>query len=130
MNTRARTSGSNVSADPDRVGTVRRFGYSIAISLVYEQDDGRVLRLAALPGSGGAVLGEIVCRGGQASPLWDEAAADIGVVDGSMFAAGLVRTVLAIDAARDGTPIDCVEHGLRLDPRCRFFLPTTAEADA
>lgn len=118
--------------DPDRIGTIRRYTYSIAISLVHEDEDGggRIFSLATLPGSGDAVLGEIVCQDGQASPLWEEEAERIGVLDGSMFALGLIRAVLALDAARDGTEIDLEAHGLRLNRVCRFFVPTVQETDA
>jgi hypothetical protein len=129
MSAPPRPSGiTNTTAHSDRIGTIRRFNYSIAINLVHESDDGRIFRLATLPGSGGAVLGEVVCRVGQASPLWERTAAEMGVVEGSMFASGLIRTVLAVDAAREGTPVNLDEHGLRLDARSRFSLPTVQEA--
>jgi hypothetical protein len=117
-------------SDPDRIGTIRRYGYSIAINLIHEEASGRLYRLATLPSSGGAVLGEVVCCDTQASPLWEEAAADIRLEKGSMFESGLVRTLLAIDAARDGTPIDREEHGLRLYAQSRFPLPTVQEAES
>lgn len=75
-------------------------------------------------------MGEIVCQDGQASSLWEEEAGRIGADEGSMVANGLIRTVLAIDAARDGNPIDLEEHGLRLNPHGRFFVPTVQEAGA
>ncbi|MFG3338742.1 hypothetical protein [Glycomyces sp. NPDC048151] len=131
MSTLPRRSGNtDQPRDPDRLGTVRRYGHSIAISLIHEEDIGRIYRLATLPGSGGTVLGEVVCCDKQASPLWEDPAADIRLEKGSMFEKGLIRTMLAIDAARDGTPIDCDEHGLRLDIAGRFFLPTVQEASA
>jgi len=124
------SANSDQPRDPDRIGTVRRYGHSIAISLIHESDDGRIFQLATLPGSGDAVLGEVVCCQGEASALWEEPAAEICLDEGTMFERGLVRTVLAIDAAREGTPIDCDEHGLRLDAARRFFLPTVQEARA
>jgi hypothetical protein len=127
MSTPFRSKDIDEPRDPDRIGTVRRNGFSIAISLTHESDDGRIFQLATLPGSGEAVLGEVVCCQGNASALWDEPAAEIRLDEGTLFEAGLIRTVLAIDAAREGTPIDCDEHGLRLDAASRFFLPTVQE---
>jgi len=126
-----RSGTTDTTTGTDQIGTIRRFDHSIAIILVHESDGGRVFRLATLPNAGGLLLAEIVCHRGQASPLWEvEDAASIGLLSGSLFAKGLIRTVQAIDAARDGTPIDCEDHGLRRNPRTRFFLPTMQEADA
>lgn len=102
-----------------RLGTLRRFARSIAVD--YDEPDQR-FRLVLLGHVEDMPLGTIRPTPPSPKVEWTDFASEIGIVGGSRFQIGLLRSIAALDAAlRDGEPIGA-EHGFRQHPDCPFPL--------
>jgi hypothetical protein len=102
-----------------RLGTLRRFARSIAVD--YDEPHQR-FTLVLLGHVEDMPLGTLPPTPPQLEDEWTDIAREIGIVGGSRFRIGLLRSIAALDTAlRDGEPIGA-EHGFRQHPECPFPL--------
>ena len=105
-----------------RLGTLRKFARSIAVD--YDQQHQRYT-LVLLGHVADMELGTIRPTPPAPETGWTDLAREIGIVAGSMFQIGLLRSVAAIDAAvRDGEPVGA-GHGFR--PAAGLPFPLVVE---
>ncbi|GAB4001658.1 hypothetical protein GCM10029992_37770 [Glycomyces albus] len=123
-------STAETATAPTRLGTLRRFRYTLAVDYEPDDDGAHLFDLAAIgPGQDDEPLGTVTLTGdGRLQSAWNAAAADIGLVDGSRFETGIHKSLRALVAAIDGAPIPA-GHAFRPHPDWEYRLPA-AELEA
>lgn len=117
-------STADITTAGTRLGTLRRFGYTLAIDYEPDDDGAHHFDLSAIGScQDDEPLGTVTLTGGgRLLPGWNITAADIGLVDGSLFQTGIHKILRALAAAIDGALLP-TEHGFRPHRDWEYRLP-------
>ncbi|WP_026930203.1 hypothetical protein [Glycomyces tenuis] len=108
-----------------RLGTLRRFGHTLAIDCEPDDDGAIHFDLAAIaPDQDGEPLGTVTLTSERRLvDGWNAAAVHIGIVEGSQFRTGVHKTLQALTAAlTDSVPLD-PGHGIRPHRNWEYRIP-------